>query len=887
MRKFSKKIAMMMVLAMLVSMFSGIVSASAASVWSAKSVDDDNYAVVMGETIEVKKGEFINFDLFKADEEATEAGYEYTWKSSDADVLFINGAQGAKNGYARVKGEVGDEATITATFTNLTTGKSAERSFDVVVVEELEADVAEVEYEIAVNFGDEPFAVGMKYDLEAVVTADGEEIEADVVFSIDGVAIEGAYAPAEAGEVTIVATVTVDGEEIDSVEFTCEVIEDNAFVLEQVSMKTLKLTFSEGKDISKITKDAVLVYSSATADGTLFKEYVNKVEAKDNVLTVTLYNDMVKDQFITVKFADETASFKVFKGDVDAIEVISGPVMIGEAQKLNIKLYAGGIDVTNDALLNNVTVEIVAGGNDANIVNGNQIIFWTEGKEASVKATYHTYDYASSGNGTEKVFTSNVATITSRKTTQSISDVKTFTITNKTNSWEIAWNGKNYIALNDGGYKLVGKIDLITTTTWAQTQEKLTTELGNRLSYTSTNTSVLFVGTDGTLYPISTGNADIVVKDTANNNAIVGVYNITVKANREIANITASISKNLFSNNDSAQITVNAVDQYGDAISAGNLTFTNVATKATVNLGAPDWAGKYTVSGAGLGSANGTTYTYSIKTGNNKFAYVSFTVKNAEAPTGYKLNTGSFEVDTKVENKSDKSFAAAYAAKEIKIASTDKNGLLVGTGSTPITGKIANVNQTANVVDGAYYVVIDKPWYEGAIDQIAVVTDGVLKFNYLRTENGIIKKAAAGTYTVSLYKANQIKDSDLKGFTLVDVITITVKDTQAAYSATVKATKTNVTYDALNAAVTGSVVTTELITALDECYSLAKGNDKPTFASMGTTNLHNFAVAANVKPLLSFKEIKVYDTYTFAGGESLKLEMTINLMNQAIEGKVQ
>jgi len=56
---------------------------------------------------------------------------------------------------------------------------------------------------------------------------------------------------------------------------------------------------------------------------------------------------------------------------------------------------------------------------------------------------------------------------------------------------------------------------------------------------------------------------------------------------------------------------------------------------------------------------------------------------------------------------------------------------------------------------------------------------------------------------------------------------------------------------------------------------------------MGTTNLHNFAVAANVKPLLSFKEIKVYDTYTFAGGESLKLEMTINLMNQAIEGKVQ
>jgi len=886
MRKFSKKIAMMMVLAMLVSMFSGIVSASAASIWSAKSVDDDNYAVVMGETIEVKKGEFINFDLFKADEEATEAGYEYTWESSDADVLFINGAKGAKNGYARVKGEVGEEATITATFTNLTTGKSAKRSFDVVVVEELTADVEEAEYLIDVNFGDEPFLVGDEYELKATVTdLDEKAVEAKVVFSVDGKAIEGKYVPAEAGDVVIVATVTIGEEEFEA-EYACTVVNANIFEAEQVSMKTFTMTFDELKDATKIATSDVQVYSAATVDGALFKEYVHKVEGKGNVLTVTLYNDMIKDQFITVKYKGESDSFKVFKGDVDAIEVISGPVMIGEAQKLNIKLYAGGIDVTSDALLNNVTVEIVAGGNNANIVNGNQIIFWTENMQADVKATYHTYDYASSGNGTEKVFVSNVATITSRKTTESISDIKAFTITNKTNSWEIAWNGKNYIALNDKGYKLVGKIDFITTTTWAQTTEKLTTELGARLSYTSTNTSVLFVGTDGTLYPISTGNADIVVKDTANNNAIVGVYNVTVKANREIANITASISKNLFSNNDSAQITVNAVDQYGDAIAAGDLTFTNVATKVTVDLGDPDWAGKYTVSGAGLGSANGSTYTYSIKTSNNKYAYVSFTVKNAEAAVGYKLNTGSFEVDTKVENKNDKSFAGAYAAKEIKIASTDKNGLLVGTGSTQIAGKIANANQTADVVDGAYYVVIDKPWYEGAIDKIAVVTGGVLEFNYLRAENGIIKKAAAGTYTVSLYKANQIKDSNLKGFTLVDVITINVKDTQTAYSASVKATKTNVTYDAMNAAVSGGTVTADLITALDECYSLVKGNDKPTFVSMGS-ELHNFAVAANVKPLLSFKEIKVYDTYKFAGDETLKLEMTINLMNQAIEGKVQ
>ncbi len=243
MRKLSKKISMLMVLAMLVSLFSGVVSASAASAWSFKSTNG-KYDVAVKETIIMEKNEYADFDLYKEGEKVTKATYTAVWESSDPDVVWVDATNGRLRADKFGKAEAGDKAMISATFTNVATGKSATRSFYI----QIAADpvVVAPEYKIAVNFGDEAFVTGEKYNLEGVVTADGVEINADVVFSIDGKAIEGAYAPTKAGDVTIVATVTIDGEEY-AAEYDCIVVakEVKITAIEQVTLNKVRVIFND------------------------------------------------------------------------------------------------------------------------------------------------------------------------------------------------------------------------------------------------------------------------------------------------------------------------------------------------------------------------------------------------------------------------------------------------------------------------------------------------------------------------------------------------------------------------------------------------------------------------------------------------------------------
>ena len=499
MRKFSKKIAMMMVLAMLVSMFSGIVSASAASIWSAKSVDDDNYAVVMGETIEVKKGEFINFDLFKADEEATEAGYEYTWESSDEEVIFIGNLTG-KNGYARVKGEVGDEATISATFTNLETGKSATRSFDVVVVEELTADA---EYDIIPNFDvEEAFVVGEEYELDAVVTADGEEIEADIVFTIDDEEVE-VFAPTEAAEsVTIVAIATIDGEEYTA-EWDCVVIDAAATEIvsaKQLDAKKIELTFDAA--ISQAEADKIELFLGDVAKSI----NKNKATAKDNKVVYESYIDFGNGKTWTFVYGDSKLDIKSSQGEVAKI-VITGPQIVymnkGGSAKIEYKCYdANDVEVAKP---NNTYIEWKVSDNSAANAGNDTISFYAKDKEVTLTGIYHTYKYDETKNYEEITLPIAGFDVISRETdAPSIAGVSKFGVNAQYNSVTIPAGDYNQKLYVEFGY---------TDGKTFKTAEKVNEEAGKTvISYASTDETTLIVDPySGKLIPIKEGQAVVLV----------------------------------------------------------------------------------------------------------------------------------------------------------------------------------------------------------------------------------------------------------------------------------------------------------------------------------------------------------------------------------------
>ena len=377
MRKLSKKISMLMVLAMLVSLFSGVVSASAASAWSFKSTNG-KYDVAVKETIIMEKNEYADFDLYKEGEKVTKATYTAVWESSDPDVVWVDATNGRLRADKFGKAEAGDKAMISATFTNVATGKSATRSFYI----QIAADpvVEAPEYKIAVNFGDEAFVTGEKYNLEGVVTADGVEIDAEVVFSIDGKAIEGAYAPTKAGDVTIVATVTIDGEEYTA-SYDCIVVakEVKITAIEQVELNKIRVIFNDAafaaQAVAAANEDIEATFElTFNADKDL-KEGEDRVDHelyfaeadKDNAncVYITMYKkleDGLKYK-LEYKVNDKVVAYNwvTGTGNVPAdVEVTEKGYVVGDYRAL-----AYVVKNANDVIIN--TISAAEGGFDAEL----------------------------------------------------------------------------------------------------------------------------------------------------------------------------------------------------------------------------------------------------------------------------------------------------------------------------------------------------------------------------------------------------------------------------------------------------------------------------------------------------------------------------------------
>jgi len=396
MRKLSKKISVLMVLAMLVSLFSGVVSASAASVWSFKSTNG-KFDVAVKETIIMEKNEYADFDLYKEGEKVTKATYTAVWESSDPDVVWVDATNGRLRADKFGKAEAGDKAMISATFTNVETKKSATRSFYI----EIAADpvVEEPEYKIDVNFGDEAFVTGEKYNLEGVVTADGVEIEADVVFSIDGKAIEGAYAPTKAGDVTIVATATINGEEWTK-SYDCIVVakEVKITAIEQVELNKIRVIFNDAafaaQAVAAANEDIEATFEltfnadkdekeseTLRVDHELY--FVAADEANANCVYITMYKkleDGLKYK-LEYKVNDKVVAYNwvTGTGNVPAsVEVTEKGYVVGDYRAL-----AYVVKNDNDVIIN--TLSAAEGGFDAELYP----VEWTLVSEESDK-----YDFS-------------------------------------------------------------------------------------------------------------------------------------------------------------------------------------------------------------------------------------------------------------------------------------------------------------------------------------------------------------------------------------------------------------------------------------------------------------------------------------------------------------
>ena len=252
MRKLSKKISMLMVLAMLVGLFSGVVSASAASAWSFAS---GKYAVAVNGSINMESKEYADFDLLK--DGAAPAGYTVAWASSDEDVVWVNAKTGQLRANKFGKAADGDKAVISATFTNTATKKSATRSFTI-VLGAAKADFTVEAADVTIALGEEVKFAPVVKDAAGNVVKFATHKSYNGYF-LDGKAIANPWTPEEAGEYTVTvaqfakkADVTDLAKAVRKDEVKVTVTVDTAFDAKATGLKEITAYGEFAKD-AKIT----------------------------------------------------------------------------------------------------------------------------------------------------------------------------------------------------------------------------------------------------------------------------------------------------------------------------------------------------------------------------------------------------------------------------------------------------------------------------------------------------------------------------------------------------------------------------------------------------------------------------------------------------------
>jgi len=872
MRKLSKKISMLMVLAMLVSLFSGIVSASAASSWSfydrtAEETVERNATYVM------EKDQYANFDLYKDGAEASTKEYKYTWYSDDASVVYVDSTNGRLR--AQKDAEAGEKAFIYVLIDNKTTEKNenAKRGFyiEIAADEVVVPEVPEVEYAIKADFADETFVVGLAYDLTAVVTADGVATDAKVAFTVDGKALEGKFAPDKECEYTIVATATVDEKEITET-FIVEAAIDNSFKVKQTSMTSFTLTFTEGLDLSKVTKADVSIAEAAAIDGAKVVVPVKSITGKANVVTVELYQELTKDSYVFAKYLDgEYVGFKVGKGKVASVVVSSKDVMVGEFAALEIKFYdENDVEITSADELAKVTLDVVSGKENCTLA-GNTILFWEKEKTAGVVATYHTYDFMTNNDGTEVVVKSAAASVTSKEKVVSYSGVNAWALAKADSDWtKLPYASSVQLSLSDSGLKIAGKLTQTTVTTKVETKDVYTKDLAGYY-FESANKEKLLVLPDGTLIPVATGNVDVLLKDK--DGKVKSVATVIVVAAREKNTISLSPNKNTMSTvaGDSIVVTVTVNDQFGAACSliAGDIAIKDVAKNADVAIDGTviKFAdGKLTFTGLAAG-----TYTYSI-TVNKKVAYVSFTVKAPEAATAFKLNASTKALSTKIEAKTDKALADVYKDAVVSIVGYDKNNYLTNEEKS-IVKRIdspATVDAAGDIAADNFYVVVNGP--DGYKNWVNVVGGKLVLTNLKVDAANKISKAPAGNYSVTLYKAAAVGATGKVSFAYQDSITITVADGQPGYTAKLVKNSTSAAAKADVVAVSAGA----LDLAINDCFEIynAKNEKAPQVNYFGLEQ-------KNANNTVVFYSVKFDEGFQFADAKYY-VEQKINLLTSPI-----
>lgn len=790
MERLLKKICILMVLVLFVGVVSNVVPVTAASAWEFKT--KTGITISVNGTIQMKKNEFQDFNLYNNNSEITTSSSKYSvsWSSSDTNIIWIDKV----NGKARVDknkkmtSETG-EAVITASIKNNNTGAKITRKFTVTVGSKTNIAKLTIESADGTDFN-QTLEVGKDYKLKSVTyDKNGKALtfaQTKLYRTYFGAGItngtfkadkEGTYriyvgaykSKAAAKAATSYETAVVYGYR----DIIVSSKSAKMTAIKQITLDSVEITMNDEKYakelINNLGKLVVYNYTGSYEVKTFIKSITEK-SGNNKVVIVTMYSQFTennnyrfeltsdKNVSITMKSSDLTPSY---------IKVVGGECKVGDYTAMQVIAYnSDGIEVPISA---NYTVTYSATKSTDFNVTGNQIFFFYPKKEAYITATLDGYNMYGQKLPSLQGTGIYVSVDEAELIRNAITGFAIGTSANTTIQSKLIYdNAKKTVCIGDNDRMLfisyTGK-DLSGKKIAKYIVGGSDSDYRNDYTYISTNTSCLVVSSiNGTMVPINPGTADILIMKGRGDQAIqVASVTVEILERRKLTNLVIAPYDDKFSvtrdinTNQSLKLDLSVIDQYGQEMDPTTITY----TFEIMHPQGQSFNSCFRVSRDGLdiilkenvGLFNipvGTIQGYSIEvtahytTGTEVAKQViSLAAKTIDKTA--MVNTALSMNKNAVDMKLDKEKPEDYNV-EIIIKQTDAYGYAIG--DTPIN--YCATPENASRVDGVYSIVI----MNGATSSVIPyeLKDNLLILKPVKLEGNLIKKAQTGSYIIHLYK---------------------------------------------------------------------------------------------------------------------------------------
>lgn len=830
MKRMKQKLSLVLILSMLISMFGGIVSASAAvtkSSWSFRT--GSGKRIEVNETLAMKKNEFQDFNLYKSGVQITEndARYTVTWSSSDSDVLWINPKTG-KSRADRSKTMTSEygEATITAKIRNKVTGAVAYRRFKVTVGVK-PPELTEVKFTFGENIDlSQPLELGKSYkyvteffdqngevfdittnETYYLIFFDTEALEVDVD--------EETITPLKAGEHT--ATIAIfdnidDANEAETPEDS-KVTKELSFIVEdttpkitafrQTELTKIEITLNKEEYAKEIISNSQKLKMSYLLSGREIQSTYQMLSEKEGdplTVCISLYSSLSEGIEYIFRYTNGETNLeaKLIGSGVTPsyIKLVPEEVEVESDYKIKVKVFnAAHVDITSvikypvyfEALDNRYEYDY--------ILSDNTLFFLTQGVTAQIKATMD-MPYDSMGNPLEDLH--DIASFTSVPKVEAIYfDCDAYSITDIDGTEKpekLTYQSiPKTICADDQDLYLSASFTYCDTKKVESKQYIVNgvDSLGTSgYTYISANESFLLVDRfTGKLYPLRKGSAAVQILNPKGET--IGVANIRISDDRALATFAAvnqgaqtMSATGDISGIESVAFTLKALDQNGEPIKDVAYTYRiiypdNAAPFETVfnhsleNNVLRIWENTGLANEVEPGSIRAFNIEVNAIYGTSKMtSVIRVVVKNTIGTTAAKtaLNISQDRIDLKLDRGSLKDYES-----KIQVRTYDGSGYLIKLEEIKQIYSTAEASTNLNV----YSVLIQRNG-EAVTKEEFTLENKTLTLKPVVLSGDVVSKAPVGIYEIKLYKGTGSKAQ------LISASNIVLTDTTAPIIVTQK-----------------------------------------------------------------------------------------------------